>query len=370
MAATAVLLTCGILLALWLGFRPLFSIPPNTALLLSVTPRVAHQGLSSEQLQKLPRVWQAALQGKSCWPVVLGAYHQTDQWYFFSFVPRWNADESFTRDRRGLVALMSERVLPQQGRAFGYLEQSSWWSDAGAAFSFWMDPREFLSGKMAHKNLQPFEGYYKQRVIYTDAIFEASSSRSLKLADISIHLPESDSNRSLASILLDSLGLSDLPFNSANLNPVQLSVVYNEPGQSGMDVVMSFGEAIKQEQARQVFGFLGLTQQRVVKLEDGTLVREKILPVSTDPAFYKGQKITTDHGPVEIIGSEIIFGKNKNHAENSLISANFCQDIKPQARFSNKAMSLFLSNFATSSEILLPAVQIGSLNKKLVFCFE
>jgi hypothetical protein len=369
---------CAIFLGLWLGFRSSFSIPKNSAFLLSVTPRTVHQGLKPEEERALPAVWRTALQGDSRWPVVLGAHHQADQWRFFALVPRWSDASSdsdkhqsaFIRDRQGLVSLLSDTALPQSERKLSYLDQSKWWQgDPGASFAFWMDPRAFLSGAIADQRLQPFIGHFKRRVIYTDIDFSVFGGPPLKWADISLNFPNDSSARSLASAFLDALGLSDLPFKAANLDPVQISVIYDEKN-APSDTILRFKEQIETEQARQIFGFLGLTKRIISKLEDGTLIEEQVLPLNTDPSAYLGQKISPSLGTVEIIGSEIHFGKNTQVIENIINKPNSCPEIHAEMRLSTRALSFFISNFASSSAILLPPAQIGSLDNKLAFCFE
>ncbi len=367
----ALLLTSLLLLGLWLLLRMSFAIPLETAVLVSVTPRVAHAGLSDRQFDQLPAIWKQALAGESHWPVILGAYPSDAGWRYFSLVPRWQAGGLRVREAHGAIALISDELLPRGGRSLSYLDQSDWWrSHTSALLVAWINPRILfqLGNGLWEADGDPFVAYIKNGAIFTDIVLEDKPPAPLRSVDLSLNLSQ-DTAPVVATTLLEEMGADDIPFSSLGLQPVQISMNYD--GQTKpKSISIVFKDQINPSQARQLLGIFGLTDHRTSTLPDATTYNERFLPLNLDENGLYSAKNGTRYGSFQIMGNELRLGTWDESSLSYVKPKKICQGLEPWAHFSSHMVDVLLKPLGSFFSSSTASADIGAMKGRLAICLE
>ncbi|HEU0051105.1 MAG TPA: hypothetical protein VFQ60_03565 [Patescibacteria group bacterium] len=355
------------LVTLWWLLNGSFSLPEQTGLLISTSPRAAQSLLTSEERSLLPAPWQSALSGRSSWPVILGAYFDQFEWRYYALVPRWRAPDTQVRETIGLVALIADRTLPKGNRRTRYLEQMDWadghWN---APLAFWIDPANLFPNAVT-PDAKQVTGYVNHQIIMTTIPWPGASNKNLEQADVSLNLVPNASSTVYAIALLEQLGLDDLPFQTSGIKPAHISIQF-QPNFEPERISLSLAEPMTEDEVRRMLGGFGLTNHTADTMPDGTMSQEQILSLGTGSNF--GKRSSTRYGEIDVEPNQIVIGSASSSPSVMINPPKSCQRMKPQAYISGRMLERLFLGSTSSSSISFEGILIGSLNNALAVCFE
>lgn len=254
----------------WFGFRQ--SVPVGkTTFLIVTTPATAQAALSNIGLARLPLSWQHALASPSSWPVALGGGLSSEGWEWFAVLPRWRRTSNLARSSAGLTTLIYDQppAAPHQSTNYANallqtartpLDDARGWFELGDVSS--------------SSSLVTFG--YRRGILRTSLPFEnAPADFAPRRADISLSVA------SLNDLARQEL-LENLPVPSfAKLNSLkEIHLVLGQ--QDNLEGVQLVHElVISTAEAKQIMAGFGVTNRRVIKLDDGTLATELIYAETT-----------------------------------------------------------------------------------------
>ncbi len=365
----AVLLALSVsLLCLWLLLRGPFTIPRQTGILLSISPKAAQKVLPESARTLLPAVWQGALEGDSSWPVIMGAYYEQYEWRYFAIIPRWRVGTMRVRETRGLLALVSERVLPTSDHILRYADQADWklsrWS---APLGFWVNPASLFPNASSQED-KPFTGEWGGALLRTGLPFSSATSEPLQMGDVVVNLPSHATSSVIASAILEQASVDSLPFEKAGLQVAQVRLSYTK-GFIPSQIAIRFKDPIKKEQAKALLGALGIGEIAIESLPDGSLIKEKRLPLSLPESTFFGEKKGSPFKTVFIQGKDLVLGEMSTGTALRAPQQE-CKGLEPQAYISSRLLTRLLIPAHTSSTLIFPNAYIGVLKGKFSVCFD
>ena len=359
-------------LVIWLLLRPHVSIPANTSVLVSVDPQTFLSALTEEQKNFLPPVWRVALEGKSGWPVVLGAYRDQVEWRTFAVLPRWQTGSAMVRETKGWVAVLSDHPLSGDRRPFGYLDQTDWWNAIGSApLTGWMDPTRIMSVSTTN-NLadRPFLFRLKGRELLTTLPFKpAGAAEPLAQADVSMDFSDPVVAPDLVALFFSHIGLNDILFREYGLEPGQFSLTMDDAWQL-KEMKLVFRQPVTAAQGRAMLAAFGWADDSPVSLPDGTFMNEQTASPATSTLSVFGPHESARYGTVEIAERAIRIGAESGETGQKYEPSKACNGIIPWLRVSPRLSARLASQLFGSDVSAVPAVVIAQKNNKLEVCFE
>lgn len=344
----------------WLMFRQPMNVPAKTAILVSLSPKQART-VPPAVISKLPPLWQTALQGTSRWHVLLGAYLDASGWHSYTIVPRWRQNEfkQNLKETRFLTALVSDsEPLPLEKTSLRYGDLGS----ERARVNLHAIP-SFTDVDVEDFNLPAtFDIRWKRGLFETTLALENPTFQpALKQADLSLIIG-SESPTFLKELMVGKWTLDHfLP------GPLELNVQLPK-NEENMRLEAVYEKPVTTDQAKRLLAGILKNPLIPLTLPDGTVVYEERAQDLQQDAPLNIHQENTDFGSVDLQSNVFRINAGDQPFADAPPS---CAGLKPYARLSSAFLDNLFGKLGVSNlNFGVNAVQIGSYNHRLSFCFE
>lgn len=361
--AVIFIIACAAFIGFWLTLRQPIIIPERAAIIIKLAPARARELLPKNLNTNLPVSWQSAINQNTSWPVIFGAFRDATGWKTFAILPRWlSVNESLIQSHSGIMTIIADSVFPLEKRVINFLD----FGNNQLAFY----PANILTPGPEMQGLLPDNTVIRADIrgnfLQTDLTFKTSESLlALHEADISINLNQDPALFDLTqAFFVQAPPLLSL-FRDGVLDPAQISFNLNDEGKPEQ-ILINFHFQLSDLQKRHALASFGLTNERALRLNDGTLATELILPAlisSTSTTF------ATKFGHLELREMEIML--HDPLTDNQLqVTKDICPVSEHWMRLSRPTISALLKSVGVLTSFNeFPAVILGTSNGKLILCF-
>jgi hypothetical protein len=248
-------------------------------LLVSVSPHHAAAYLGEDTVLKLPSPWRETIQTDSRWPALFGARFTNDGWRLFVLTPRWSRPRlaNLAVTSKGLASLSSLEPLDTSTATFAYTRLWRWWiTHPSADMILRGAPSVFFDATSTDPMIEAFA---KGSTVSTNLAFGKTMDVSLsKQGDMSFVVPSEKDAPAIAN-LLNEISFGATRVSDITTKPSAIALTLDGKNRPNR-ITLNFKTTLEDADQRALLADMGVRESRVIKLPDGGLTTERVLPQS------------------------------------------------------------------------------------------